>query len=194
MKSFALNLVFGIFLLSQSACYTGINFDVNQEANRSDSTSWFNVLQLNPNTPVVVTLKDGRQIKGKVKMKTSEVVTLLTSANQEKMVERSNVYKIEKLKKDGLKEGLLIGVACGALAWVGYELIKSADNDQTEPQNNNGERDYNVYIPDLNPYDGADPTKTLYLFSTIGAGIGVLFDLAAQQKILLFQAAAEAVK
>ena len=128
---------------------------------------WSAVQHLPPGNELVIQLKDGRSVKGKMTSVTSDELSF-TRKNQSETVRRDSISQIHHLKRKAEKGTYAaIGAGIGAGAGLGIGLAKNS------PPVDDGE----IY-----------PKVGAILGAGIGAVGGFLFGQTRRKRVLIYQA------
>jgi hypothetical protein len=140
-------------------------FAIAQQPAASDD--WSAVQAVAPGDELVINLKDGKSLKGKVSSVTSDELTL-TRKNRNENIQRGTIAQIYRVKRKAEKgKYAAIGAAIGAGAGLGIGLAKNS------PPVDDGE----IY-----------PIVATPLGAGIGAAVGFLFGAAKRKRVLIYQA------
>jgi hypothetical protein len=128
---------------------------------------WSAVQNVPTGDELVITLKDGKSVKGKVSSITSDELNL-TRKNKTETVRRKNISQIYHLKRKAEKgKYAAIGTGIGAGAGAGIGVAKKAPPGE---------------------YGDAFPVIGAALGAGIGALGGFLFGQAKRKRVLIYQA------
>jgi hypothetical protein len=140
-------------------------FAIAQQPVASDD--WSAVQAVAPGDELVINLKDGKSLKGKVSSVTSDELSL-SRKNRNENIQRGSIAQIFRVKRKAEKgKYAAIGAAIGAGAGLGIGLAKNS------PPVDDGE----IY-----------PIVATPLGAGIGAAVGLLFGAAKRKRVLIYQA------
>lgn len=128
---------------------------------------WNTVQDLPPGDELIIQLKNGKSVKGKITSVTSDELSLVRK-NKSEAIRRDNISKIEHLKRKAEKgKYAAIGAGIGAGSGLAIGLAKNS------PPVDDGE----IY-----------PVVGTILGAGIGALGGFLFGQAKRKRVLIYQA------
>ena len=128
---------------------------------------WSAVQEVAPGDELVINLKNGKSLKGKLSSVTSDEL-IVTRKNKIENIQRGSIAQIYRVKRKAEKgKYAAIGAAIGAGAGLGIGLA------QNSPPVDDGE----IY-----------PIVATPLGAGIGAAVGFLFGAAKRKRVLIYQA------
>ncbi len=105
-------LVF-VFLLNQTSCAVR-SYNPNLQPS-PELGNWSNLLELKSGDQIIVKLRDGSEMKCRLKNATPDFISVAL-AEEGRQIEKGQVVRVDKLVDDRLLDGALIGTALGFLA------------------------------------------------------------------------------
>jgi hypothetical protein len=92
------------------------------------SSDWASVVATQPGEKLVVKLKDGRSVEGKL-VRTSDTILTLSSHNKTTDFNRGDVLRAHRIAPTSAKKATLIGLGIGIAAGVGLGAMGSCRSD-----------------------------------------------------------------
>lgn len=134
----------------------------------ASSGEWVSVKALPQGAKLIVKLKDGQTLRGKLASVTDTTLSVVVKNNKTETVDRNNVSEVYQLKRKAEKtKYALIGAGVGAAVGGGIGAAKNS------PPIDDG---------------GIYPIIGVTLGAGIGAVGGLLFGMARRKRVLIYQA------
>jgi len=163
MKARAISYVFVALLTMPSVTLSQVT--------TGPASDWASVVATQPGESLVVKLKDGRSVKGKL-VRASDTILTLSSHNKNTDLTRGDVLKAQRIVATSAKKTTLIGLGIGVAAGAGLGATGSCRNGG--------------FIGDC-----FAPSVTVPVGAVAGAGLGALAGFAIgkirHKRVLIYE-------